>query len=328
MRRSLHQYIGLLIVTVILITACQNGFFNSQNLDNVQWASPNFQRTPSTDCRVIKHILGESCVPTNPQRVLALNLLDNVLALGIKPVGTTVWHSGNLLTFLPAEQSQDITSVGLIYQPNIESILKLKPDLILDVYWGQSNYKQLSQIAPVVAAGDGKSIDWKAWLKTYGEALGKQREAESMIEKYNRRIEEFRQQIGEKLSKTHVSLVMSRGGLGYRNYMKRSFGGQILNDIGLPRPPLQNKDSVNEDISLELIPKMAGDVIFLAIGGKDSSNDPSIEKLLNHPLWLQLKAVQEGRVYLVDADAWIYGQGIVAANVVLDDLFKYLINTP
>ncbi|MBD2342620.1 iron-siderophore ABC transporter substrate-binding protein [Anabaena subtropica] len=311
LRRSIYQYIGWLIVTVFLITACHNQVLHSPKV--------------STDCRIVNTILGETCIPTHPQRVIALSLLDNVLALGVQPVGTTTWHSGDFLSFLSAKKSQDITSVGLIYEPNIESILKLKPDLILDVYWGQSHYQQLSQIAPIVAAGDGKNIDWKEWLKTYSEALGKQQEAAALMENYNKRIAEFRQRMGDKISQTHVSLVMYWGGWGYRNYLKLSFGGQILNDIGLTRPPLQNQEKVNEDISLELIPKMAGDVIFLAIGGNEPAN---IEKLLNHPLWLQLKAVQEGRVYLVDAEAWIYGQSIVAANVVLDDLFKYLINTP
>ncbi|MBE9052038.1 iron-siderophore ABC transporter substrate-binding protein [Nostocales cyanobacterium LEGE 11386] len=217
--------------------------------------------------------------------MIALNLLDNVLALGIKPVGATV-YDGHFRTSLPTEKSAGIQSVGTSVQPNIESILQLKPDLILDTYWGRLNYQQLSQIAPVVAAGDGKKIDWKGWLKTYGAALGKQAKADAMIDKYYQRVAEFRQQMGEKLSQTQVSVVMSWG--GYRTYMNKSFSGQILRDIGLPRPPLQDQDKVNENISLELIPRMEGDVIFLAVGG----NEPSIvENLLNHPLWSQLKAV-------------------------------------
>ncbi|TVP56990.1 MAG: ABC transporter substrate-binding protein [Nodularia sp. (in: Bacteria)] len=308
LRRSIYQYIGWLIVTVFLITACHN----------------QVPHTPkaSTDCRMVNTALGETCVPTHPQRVIALDLLDNLLSLGIKPVGATV-YDGHFRTSLPAEKSVGIQSVGTLGQPNIESILQLKPDLILTTHWGRLDYKQLSQIAPVVAAGDGKNIDWKGWLKTYGAALGKQAEVEAIIDKYYQRVAEFRQQMGERLSQTQVSVIMSWG--GYRTYMNKSFSGQILRDIGLPRPPIQDQDKVNEDISLELIPRMEGDVIFLAVGG----NEPSIVKsLLNHPLWSQLKAVQEGKVYQVDADAWIAGYGPVGANVVLDDLFKYLINTP
>lgn len=299
------------LLTVVLVTSCD------RSLDKT---ASNFGQETTANCRVIKNILGESCVPINPQRVVAIDLLDNVLALGIKPVGAAV-YDGHFRTSLPKEQSIDIESVGILGQPNIESILQLNPDLILDVYWGQSYYNQLSQVAPVVAAGDGTNIDWKAWIKTYGEGLGKQQEAEKLIENYNNRIKDFQQKMGERLSQTRVSVVMSWD--GYRIYMKRSFSGQILSDIGLPRPPLQDREKVNEDISLELIPKMEGDVIFLAIGGNNLSN---VEQLVNHPLWSQLKAVKEGRIYQVDADAWVAGHGPVGANVVLDDLFKYLID--
>ncbi|MGF1518699.1 MAG: ABC transporter substrate-binding protein [Nodosilinea sp.] len=305
LRRSIYQYIGWLIVTVFLITACHNQVPLSPKA--------------STGCRIVDTAIGETCVPTHPQRVVALDLLDNVLALGIKPVGATVYE-GHFLTSLPAEKSADIQSVGMSGQPDIESILQLKPDLILNTYGGRSNYKQLSQIAPVVLAGDGGGIDWQGWLKTYGAALGKQAEADAMIDEYCQRVAEFRQQMSGRLSQTQISVVMSWG--GYRTYMNKSFSGQILRDIGLPRPPLQDQDKVNENISLELIPRMEGDVIFLMVGG----NEPSIlEKLLNHPLWSQLKAVQEGRVYQVDANAWLAGYGPVGANVVLDDLFRYLI---
>jgi iron complex transport system substrate-binding protein len=48
--------------------------------------------------------------------------------------------------------------------------------------------------------------------------------------------------------------------------MNKSFSGQILNDVGLPRPPAQDKEKVNENVSLELIPQMGGDAIFLVKG--------------------------------------------------------------
>ncbi|MBW4514811.1 MAG: iron-siderophore ABC transporter substrate-binding protein [Timaviella obliquedivisa GSE-PSE-MK23-08B] len=307
--REYQKYL-LALLTAFFLTACYH------TLDRVYVDASDEAGSP---CRVIQHILGKSCVPVNPQRVVALDLLDNVLALGVKPVGATV-DDGRFRTLLPMEKSTNIKSVGDLVQPNLESILQLQPDLILDVYWGQSHH-QLSQIAPIVSAGNGETIDWKAWLKTYGEALGKQQEADALIADYHKRITSFQQKIGKRLSQTQVSVVVAWD--NYRIYMKRSFSGQILSDIGLPRPPLQDRERVNENLSLELIPKMAGDVIFVAIGG---NNPSSVEKLLSHPLWLQLKAVKEGRVYLVDAKAWLAGYGPVGANVVLDDLFKYLID--
>ena len=240
----------------------------------------------------MEHALGKTCVPIAPQRVVVLDILDNVLALGVKPVGATTWDNGNFRTYLP-DQTTEIAKVGLLEQPNIESILSLKPDLILGTYWGdaQGIYERLSPIAPTVLVGNGRDIAWKEWLKTYAEALGK----------------------------TQVSVVSFWETV--RLYMHKSFSGQILNDVGLPRPPAQDREKVNEDVSLELIPQMGGDAIFLVLGDRT----PKLAQFTSHPLWSQLQAVKQGKVYEVEADAWIAGYSPVAANRILDDLFKYLV---
>lgn len=313
-RHQRHKYVLqrclLAIFAIILVVSCHNV---------PDMSSSNPKHSSTVNCRVIQHAMGETCVPTNPQRVVVLDLLDSALALGVKPVGATT-YDGKFRSYL-LEQTRGIEQVGLVEQPNLESILRLQPDLILGINWHDAIYAQLSQIAPTVLAKGDREIDWKLWLRTYAKALGRTPVAEKLVDNYDKRVELFRQQMGRRLSQTQVSIVMSWD--GYRTYMKRSFSGQILNDLGLSRPPLQDKEKVNEDISLELIPRMEGDVIFLAIGGNNPSN---VGKLVNHPLWSQLKAVQQKRVYEVDADVWIAGYSPVAANVVLDDLFKYLIN--
>jgi iron complex transport system substrate-binding protein len=293
---------------LLLVWACQGNV--SQQIGS--------NGNTTSECRFVKHSLGETCVPLNPQRVVVLDVLDNVLALGIKPVGATTADSGNFRTNLP-EQTQEIAKVGLIYQPNLESILRLQPDLILGIDWQQEVYDKLSKIAPTVLAPSSDRINWKEWFQTYAEALGKSSEGKKILNEYDNRIKSFQQQIGEKRSQTKVSVVMFWDGV--RIYMKKSFSGGILSDLGLPRPPEQDKDKVNEDISLELIPKMAGDAIFLMIGDRT----PELDRFTNHPLWSQLEAVKQGKVYQVKADTWLAGYSPVAANSVLDDLFKYLV---
>lgn len=67
---------------------------------------------------------------------------------------------------------------------------------------------------------------------------------------------------------------------------------------------------------------MEGDVIFLLLGGHHESK---LAQFTTHPLWSQLQAVKQGRVYEVDSTAWISNWSPVGANLILDDLFKYLI---
>uniref|UniRef100_A0ACD5GN64 Uncharacterized protein n=1 Tax=Desertifilum tharense IPPAS B-1220 TaxID=1781255 RepID=A0ACD5GN64_9CYAN len=44
--------------------------------------------TPNS-CQMVQHVMGETCVPLNPQRIVTLDGfgLDALLALGVQPVG-------------------------------------------------------------------------------------------------------------------------------------------------------------------------------------------------------------------------------------------------
>ena len=95
----------------------------------------------------------------------------------------------------------------------------------------------------------------------------------------------------------------------------------------LKRPDSQNIDSTGGSfpISLEELQKADGDVLFVTTflnGGKDF-----FEKIQQDPLWKTLKAVQENRVYYVDFMVWA-ATNMLGTDPVIDDLFKYLVNTP
>jgi iron complex transport system substrate-binding protein len=84
---------------------------------------------------------------------------------------------------------------------------------------------------------------------------------------------------------------------------------------------------IGERISKELMHYADGDVIF-AWSYSDTlatvrSAREKLNRLKSDPLWLKLDAVEQGRVYQV-SDHWTIGSPLTA-NLVLDDLFKYLI---
>ncbi|MEW5860350.1 MAG: iron-siderophore ABC transporter substrate-binding protein [Cyanobacteriota bacterium] len=301
-------------MTICIVSACGTNARKSETNNSIN-VSPNLQ---SQAVRVVKHAMGETKVPVNPQRVIVLGNMENVLALGIKPVGATTLGDGNFPSYLQS-QTEGIAKLGINGQPSLEKILFLKPDLILGWSWDEGIYDKLSQIAPTVFA-EG-AITWKEWLRTFAEALGKTPEAEKLLSNYNQRVKTFREQMGDRLSEIQVSVVNFWADQ-VRIYMKRSFSGLILNDIGMPRPSAQNKDKNSENLSLELIPKMQGDAIFLVLGEGEESK---LTQFTNHPLWFQLNAVKQNKVYQVNNDAWIGSWGIIGANRVLDDLFKYLL---
>jgi iron complex transport system substrate-binding protein len=315
LNRQIRSLLSLLVI--LWIAACQGSILDLSGSSSI----PK-QSTPATDCRLIKHTMGETCVPVNPQRVVVLTALDSVLALGIQPVGAATLDGGKFRSFLP-DQTRSIESVGLIGQPSLEKIVRLKPDLILATY-PRELYDQLSRIAPTVIFWDEDAayLHWQDGFKAYANTLGKTQEADRILNQYQQRISEFRLQMGDRLSKTQVSLV-NFFAADVRLYLKQVFGGQILEEIGLPRPPSQDKNEWSiENLSIEAIPQMAGDAIFLILGGHEPSK---LKQFTSHPLWSQLEAVQAGRVYEVSNEIWIAGATPVDANLLLDDLFRSLI---
>ncbi|BAY86137.1 iron(III) dicitrate-binding periplasmic protein [Calothrix parasitica NIES-267] len=298
------------IITALIIIGC--GINTSENISS---NSDNL----TSQTRVIKHAMGETKVPLNPKRVVIIGGLDNALALGIKPIAATTLGDNNYLNYMQSK-TKEIQKVGVNGSPSLEKILYLKPDLILGLNWDADIYQQLSQIAPTVLADGNKS--WKEWLTKFGEASGKTETAEKLLQDYQQRINNLRQQMGNRLDNTQVSLVNFWNNYT-RIYMNDSFAGSIIKEIGLPRPSYQDKDKIHENISLELIPQLEGDVIFLILGGHNQSR---LKQFTNHPLWSKLEAVRENKVHQVSSDTWISSWGMIGANQVLDDLFRYLID--
>lgn len=278
-------------------------------------------------------MMGETQVPVNPQRVVTLDTgyLANALALGIQPIASTAWYRTEHQTGLdPVEpylrdRTQNLMILGYGFTANqvsLEKLLLLKPDLILAVIPHKAIYQQLSNIAPTVLYEYPEGDGWKDFLKMTAEVLGKTQAAETLLQDYQQRVQTFKQTMGDRSANLQVSVINPfREGtrIMYRNF----FGGSILQDAGLLRPPEQDKEGFHSaPVSFELIPQMDGDVI-LSISFEDNDSLKLVEKLQSHPLWSQLEAVKQGKVYPVDAEHW-YGGDIITANLVLDDLFDYL----
>ena len=99
----------------------------------------------------------------------------------------------------------------------------------------------------------------------------------------------------------------------------------MLADADLSRPPSQAQAQGPQNVSLEALDLLDGDVMFIvrpqANTEWDSDVRAEIDRMQAHPLWSRLKAVQTNQVYEVGAH-WAIGS-YIAANLILDDLLKY-----
>ncbi|PIG91348.1 iron-siderophore ABC transporter substrate-binding protein [Gloeocapsopsis sp. IPPAS B-1203] len=327
MKISLRRFIYLLLLgvcTASLLVACNN-------VNNTR--GTNYQ--PQTEnCRVVKHTMGETCIPRNPQRVVTLrpDTFVNSWVLGIKPIGSADEIGAPLPQYLQGKVTQ-VQSVGSYDSPELEKILQLKPDLILSNSYMEAIYGQLSQIAPTVVLDyPWPPLGWKKQLEELAQVLGKEDVSQQLMNDYSQRIEALKQALGvgtaspkENRRRTlKVSVADITEDSRFTAYGEKHYSGTVLKDVGLQRPRSQTGDLFYiENISEETIPDIDGDVLFLVPLDFDQTK---LKNLKQKPLWQQLNVVQRNQVYLV-GEHW-HESDILAINAIIDDLFNYLVNTP
>ncbi|MEB3336205.1 MAG: iron-siderophore ABC transporter substrate-binding protein [Leptolyngbyaceae bacterium] len=321
-RRGLG-FFGLTLLAIVLFSACANNA--SQNLTSSAELLP-------PQCRIVKHLMGETCVPMQPRRVVALDhsAAGNLLSLGVTPIGV----ASNLLPEL-AELIPDVPRLGQGGQINLEALAVLKPDLIIGSTRGmEGTYDKLSAIAPTVAFEMQTTGDWQRPFRFHGQVLGMETQAEAVLEQYQRRVEELSAQVSVPPIQVSLVRVMPLSGqIGL--YLKNCFGGSILTDLGFARPPSQNEGTPDQPpfakwISRETIPQADGDVILLFTFGATpaiaAAAEAELDRLKTDPLWQSLQAVQQNQVYSV-GHYWGAGNSPLAAGWVLDDVEQYLLKS-
>jgi iron complex transport system substrate-binding protein len=277
----------------------------------------------SADCRTIVHAAGETCVPNQPSRAVVLGVppLANALTLGIKPIGAQIDFEAPP----PYLQGQlgGIEPVGTAVQPNLEKLMALNPDLIIAMNTWELTYEQLSQIAPTVVDDWEGYPSWKEHFDFVAEALGKAAAAEQVWQSYDRRIQDLKTALGDTYRDQEISVVRICCKV-LASDVENSFSGMILEDAGLRRPPSQGKaDGGLVFFSEELLTELDGDIMFMILD-EDEDSKRMFEQLQKKPLWNQLNAVRQEQVYVVNLATWRGGNPL-AADAVIDDLFKYLI---
>ncbi len=278
----------------------------------------------SSNCHMVRHALGKTCVPNQPQRVITLSVpsLGDAIALGVKPIATVVYFDEP-----PPYLAEHLTSIQVLgkeEQPSLEKIVALKPDLIIGIkYSTEAIYDQLAQIAPTVADDWEGFPSWRQHVDFVANVLGKTDSAQQVWNRYNQRIESLKVALENSQKNLEVSFVHTCCGTIDLD-LKNSFNGSIMADAELRRPPAQAVSVSGGIVKLseERLMDIDGDVLFVATDGPEAAQ--TVTKLKQNPLWQKLRAVQSDRVYSVNYPTWRGGNPL-AADAVIDDLFKYLV---
>lgn len=247
----------------------------------------------------------EVTIDAPPQRVVGMSasITELLFAIGVTPVGTT---SG--MDYPP--EALDLPTFGTGYQPNLEKLAALEPDLIIAN--GQLNMAfidKLQAIAPTLAIITLTTADIPANMRTLGAATWHDEDAEAAALE----IEDFLATIAEAVpeQETGPSVLIVVGTLDVPNYGKSD---TYLGDMAALLGATNIADGRDDQgpfpgytqLSMEYILDQDPDYVFTITRGSDT---PMPDDMAADPIWSALTAYENGQVIELDNRLYVEAPG-------------------
>ncbi|MEM8859613.1 MAG: ABC transporter substrate-binding protein [Chloroflexota bacterium] len=283
----------------------------------------------SGETRTVTDANGEVEIPSNPQRIIALDegTMTDLIALGVTPAAVQDWSRRDFSLFLNVDQDE-IASVGSPEGPNFEAMLNIEADLIIgraaDLAWlPEGTQENLEAIAPTVFS-PAMSVDWQGHLTFLGEMVGKQAEAAELIGAYDSRLAEFAEAWEASGKDETVAIIRSRAD-SFNIYANDSFIAETVKSAGIAMPESFADIPGRNSISLEEIDVLTADNLFVMARNEDEAE--AFVDAVNGPLWQFIPAVANDQAYQVNWSVWVAGWNSIGAQLVLDDLYFFLLDS-
>ncbi|MBM7704160.1 ABC transporter substrate-binding protein [Metabacillus iocasae] len=321
MKKSIWSTLSILaMLSLLLLAACGN---TNEEASKEKKEEPKAEDTSYS----VEHAMGTTEIPDTPERVVILTNegTEALLALGVKPVGAVMsWDQDPWYEHISADM-EGVEVVGDESEVNIEKIAELQPDLIIgNKIRQEAVYDQLKAIAPTVFSED-LAGDWKINFELYANALNLTEKGQEVMAEYDQKVEDVKTALGDKVNQ-EISVVRFSS-RPTRIYYTDSFSGVIFDQLGFKRAAHQEKlftpdnkmGNFAVEVDKELIPEMDADSLFYFTYADSTAVE---EEWTNDPLWKNLTAVKEGNAHKVSDITWNTAGGVLAANIMLDDIEK------
>ncbi|MED1948645.1 MULTISPECIES: ABC transporter substrate-binding protein [Brevibacillus] len=308
-------YLGFSIAALTLaLTACGGGKEATTNTTTPAPATTATAEKPADEAnkaetRTIKYLDKEYTIPSKTERIViagSMESMEDSLVLNVNPVGAI--SVGGKFPEMFAPITGEAKSIGEKMQPNLETILSLKPDVIM----GSSKFppevvEKLSKIAPTFPVSH-ISTNWEANLQLLGELTGKQADAEKALQAYKAEAEAAKAKLGESLKDKKVLAIRLRQG-NINIYPDKVFFNPVLYaDLGLTAPAEVKAAKAQEIISMEKFSQINPDYLFVQFSLDENKDNPkALEDLQNNPIWKSVNAVKNGNVYVNVVDPLAQG---------------------
>ncbi|AGK60926.1 ABC-type Fe3+-hydroxamate transport system, periplasmic component [Archaeoglobus sulfaticallidus PM70-1] len=233
-----------------------------------------------------------SLAPSNTEILFAIGAEDRV-------VGVTD-YCNYPPEVLEKKKSGVLVSVGGYSTVNVERVLALKPDLVVATYGnGLDTIEALRNFGIDVIAFDPKTIeDVMKDIILIGKATGKYDQAKEVVKEMYSKIERVRKEIAGK-KKVRVAHILWHDPVWVSG--KNTFISEVIELAG-------GENVFDFDgwriVSIEDLLRANPDVIIVSSGSGMGGNEKNIvyEWIMSDSRLRNINAVENGRVYVVDAD--------------------------
>lgn len=321
----------MFICMTLLFGACSNAN-TPTNVANPGAVSDNavtVQAERQAQSKIVHHLMGETEIPVKPERIVVDGLEDIMLALQVPIVQANSMEGHYLYDRL---QERHIPVLEVSDNINYEGILEAAPDVIiasnLSVY-EQAIYDNLTKIAPTIVYDRG---DWKTSIQAIGEALDLATEAQAVIQAYDDKLQQARKDIAAAAGGKSVAIIRPSVKDVQVFFPAFAYTGLLYNELGFQVSPaiadMQKKQEEGlwgEVLSLEKLPELDADYLFVTVGGSYATEEDyqqSLQELAeveNMMVWQRNPAVQQNQVYKVSSRHWMLN-GPIADGMKIDDV--------
>ncbi len=268
-----------------------------------------------------------------PTRIVALEwvYVEDLLALGIQPVGVADIAGYNEFVQIEPQLADTVVDVGTRQEPSLEAIAQLEPDLIIGVKLRhEAIVDTLSAIAPTLLfdpypapeTGIRQLDEMEQTFLKIAEVVNAKPKGEAVLQAMQAKFEAAAQQLqGKQLPQNPFILGQFVGGAPQiRLFNNNAMAVQILQKLGLTNAWQGTVEPFGfNTVWIESLPPVENANFFYST----EENNPYFKQLEQNPIWKNLAFVKESRLYSIGSDTWIFG-GPLSAEVFVDKVVQAL----
>lgn len=262
-------------------------------------------------------------IPLAPQRIIYYgDTLGDLLVLGIIPVGSNL--SDHTQVISPSIYKQ-IVEIG--FPVDIEKVKTLSPDVIIFSHTDENKYDQLSAIAPTLTFNSWDRLDHR--LQLLGQWFNRSKEADKWLSSYHREVTQMWSELQAIMATGTTASVLTIE-QGTRLFVMGNIGlsSWICHHQGFEYVPAMRRvieaQRGYKEIEANHLVEYTGDYIFMLLSAEPQAREEAY-RLINSPLWQNLKAVRNRNVYVLEANPWNYGDAYTQKKLI--NQFKKMLLT-